>query len=153
MSQKSSSSSVVTNIVWLAFAKALSAVIHTEFRVLFGLCVCLFGIGRPGLRAWVWMAKQLSSTDFLLANRSPVALLPRDWCSMPCQHLHNFLVCKPFCARHCIVHSDANSLAGRAGPLLCLTFCVWAGGSTPPVSLTVLCHTMPYHGGANALLL
>ena len=100
------------NIVWLdssAFAKALSGVGHTlslgsDFSLAF-----VFGslaLEGPASVAGHGMAKQLFPADFLLANRSPVALLPRNWCSTPCQCLHNFQVCKPSCARHCNnVHS------------------------------------------------
>ena len=100
------------NIVWLdssAFAKALSGFSHTvslgwDFSLAF-----VFGslaLEGPASVAGHGMAKQLFPADFLLANRSPVALLPRNWCSTPCQCLHNFQVCKPSCARHCNnVHS------------------------------------------------
>ncbi len=89
------------NIVWLdssAFAKALSSVTHLlSLRSDFSLAF-LFGslaLEGPALVAGHGMAKQQSPASFLLANRSPVALLPQNWCSTPCQCLHNFQVCKP----------------------------------------------------------
>ncbi len=92
------------NIVWLdfsAFAKALSAVSHLlSLRSDFSLAF-VFGslaLEGPASVAGHGMAKQQSPASFLLANRSPVALLPQDWCSTPCQCLHNFQVCKTFCA-------------------------------------------------------
>ena len=100
------------NIVWLdssAFAKAFSGVGHTlslgsDFSLAF-----VFGslaLEGPASVAGHETAKQQSPADFLLANRSPVALLPQNWCSTPCQCLHNFQVCTPSCARHCNnVHS------------------------------------------------
>ncbi len=147
------------NIVWLdssAFAKALSAVSHTvslglDFSLAF--VFASLALEGPASGAGHGMAKQQSPADFLLANRSPAALLPRIWCRTPCPHLHNFQVCKPSCAHHCNVHSAADSLAGRVASLLCLTFHVWAVGLTPPVSHTVLCIAKPFHAGVNALLL
>ncbi len=99
------------NIVWLdssAFAKALSAVSHTlslglDFSLAF--VFASLALEGPASGAGHGMAKQLSPANFLLANRSPMALLPRNWCSTPCQCLHNFQVCKPSCAHHCNEHS------------------------------------------------
>ncbi len=89
------------NIVWLdfsAFAKALSQVSHLlTLRSDFSLAF-VFGslaLEGPASVAALEMFKQQSPASFLLANRSPVALLPRNWCSLPCQCLHNFQVCKP----------------------------------------------------------
>jgi len=99
------------NTVWLdssAFAKALSAVSHTvSLRSDFSLAF-VFGslaLEGPASVAGHGMAKQQSPASFLLANRSPVALLPRNRCSTSCQCLHNFQVCKPSCAQHCNEHS------------------------------------------------
>ncbi len=89
------------NIVWLdfsAFAKALSAVSHLLSLGLDFSLSFVFGslaLEGPASVAGHGIAKQLSPADFLLANRSPVALLPQNWCSTPCQCLHNFQVCKP----------------------------------------------------------
>ena len=99
------------NIVWLdtsAFAKALSAVSHLlSLRSDFSLAFVFASLALegPASVAAHGMAEQLSPASFLLANRSPVALLPRNWCSSPCQCLHNFQVCKPSCAHHCNEHA------------------------------------------------
>ena len=99
------------NIVWLdssAFAKALSAVSHTLSLGLDSSLAFVFGsltLEGPASVAGHGMAEQQSPPDFLLANRSPVALLLRNWCSVPRQHLHKFQVCKPCCAHHCNEHS------------------------------------------------
>ena len=86
------------NIVWLdssAFAKALSAVGHLlSLRSDFSLAFVFGSLALEGPASVTGhgMAKQLSPADFLLVHRSPVALLPQNWCSTSCQCLHNFQV-------------------------------------------------------------